>query len=436
MYHAPFHRRILPWLYVAIFLGVAPILIFYTAGYRYNSKKHQIERSGTLIVNTSPKGTRVFLDGHDTQEVSPITFQNITPGWHELRIEKSGYHTWQRTLNVRAEQVTFATDVWLWRQADPSLLYNGTIRALRTDPTGQQMAIISSEATSSVFNIWTQDSGWQSHDILPNLSPTSSAPLALQWRDDGQALVINGLDPLDTSWWVQSRNNEAASDILPSGIYHWSQQELVGSNESRSFRLDPDRHTFMRDILPTSTLSADRNVSIQSVSSSINLRLSYEGFQTHVFALPYGDWRIAGFKQAYTLLKDKQRWLALEPALKRPFLSQVYGDYPRWLPEAILPRALFIHGYELWDWTLDHQPVLLWRQSEPLVQAAWHRNGTTVFIATDRQVMALNTSPTQDRANVVLAQFDHIQDMDVFGKNLMVAGTKDGKEGLWSLPIE
>ncbi len=122
MYHPPFHRRILPWLYIAIFLGTAPLLIFYTAGYRYNPKKHQIERSGTLIIDTIPKGARVSLDGRDSQEVSPITFQNIPPGWHEDRHTKNGYFPWQSILDIRAEQVTFANNLWLWRQSIPSFL--------------------------------------------------------------------------------------------------------------------------------------------------------------------------------------------------------------------------------------------------------------------------------------------------------------------------
>jgi hypothetical protein len=107
----PIHRQILLWLYVALFVFLAPLLIFYTAGYRYNIKKGQIERSSTLIVDSFPKGATVRIDERATQETTPITFQNMAPGWHRLDLEKEGYLPWSKNLELRAERVSFANRI-------------------------------------------------------------------------------------------------------------------------------------------------------------------------------------------------------------------------------------------------------------------------------------------------------------------------------------
>ena len=78
MYRPPFHRRILPWIFTIIFFVAAPALVFYTAGYRWNPKKEKIERNGTLIIDSTPADARVYLNGRDTGETTPISFTSTT----------------------------------------------------------------------------------------------------------------------------------------------------------------------------------------------------------------------------------------------------------------------------------------------------------------------------------------------------------------------
>lgn len=434
MYHPPFHRRILPWLYIAIFLGTAPLLIFYTAGYRYNPKKHQVERSGTLIVDSSPKGAHVFLDGQDTQEVSPITFQNIAPGWHDVKLVKSGYHSWQNTLDLRAEQVTFANNIWLWRESSSTLVHTGSIRALRSDPTNNRLALVLANTTSTSLALWAADTGWQSRGEMSGLSPTSS--VMIRWRNDGQAFVLNGLTSDDHTWWGTARESLPWSDQLPDGAYHWSQNELIGSNDQRTFRLDPDRNTFVRDVLATTTVSADRDMTIESTSTSPNLLLTYRAFKTHLFSLPFGNWRIGELRQSFALLHDHTHWLSVALTTAQPFITSLYGDGPRWLEGSSVPRALFLNNHEIWEWVLGTEPTLLWRQSDPLVQVAWHRSGSTVFVATQHNVFVLPLDGALTKSTITLDTFDQITSMDLLGKSLYIGGKKGDVEGLWSLSVE
>ncbi|MFH0780181.1 MAG: hypothetical protein V1928_05025, partial [Parcubacteria group bacterium] len=47
---------------IVLFLVAAPILILYTAGYRYNFKKNQVQKTGALVISTAPSGAEVTLN--------------------------------------------------------------------------------------------------------------------------------------------------------------------------------------------------------------------------------------------------------------------------------------------------------------------------------------------------------------------------------------
>ena len=152
--------------------------------------------------------------------------------------------------------------------------------------------------------------------------------------------------------------------------------------------------------------------------------------------MPPGDWRAAALRPPFTILKDKNRWLAIQPSASPAHAGEGSGDFPRWLPSSSKPRALLLSGNELLSWTLGEDPSLLWRHSEPLVQAVWHQSGSTVFIATKKQVFALELDERNGRLITPLADFENILDLAILNKTLYIAGTQDSQTGLWELPLE
>lgn len=100
------------------------------------------------------------------------------------------------------------------------------------------------------------------------------------------------------------------------------------------------------------------------------------------------------------------------------------------------PTRLLVNGGEIWTWDIGSDPELVYRQSERIVNAAWHKDANDVFFATATDVFALNLDPRDGRILTKLASFDKITDMTIAGKELLIAGTKDKKTGAWSLAVE
>lgn len=165
MYSPPFHRRIVPWIFAAVFLAAAPVLVFYTAGYRWNPKKEKVERNGTLIIGTRPTGARIFLNGNDKGETTPVTIQNIRPGSYNIRVQKDGYHPWEKMMDIQAERVTFANDIPLFKISEPVFAGSATsafaeaATASALVPAPKTLHIRESPETGAFFLLDERDPG-------------------------------------------------------------------------------------------------------------------------------------------------------------------------------------------------------------------------------------------------------------------------------------
>ena len=437
-------RKILPWLFVAVFFLCAPVLLLYTSGYRYNTKKNQVERNGTIILDSTPSNARIFLDGKMMSATTPTTLQNITPGWHHLRIEKADYTSWSKNLEIHAEQAVFANNIWLWKKiSSPApLVVGGPLTRLKADPLDRHLGFLMETSTSTQIGFWIPDLLSSSALIaVPPLSrATSSLAIlsSLRWNDDGRYLIVGGTTLNEPAWWSGVEASSRHVQTLPSGLYRWSGKELVGSDLQAHYRLTPQTGAFSRTtIRDPLLLDEEGSYSLNRSTTTHSLVLTDRLLWNRFFSLPSGNWRFMERQRAFLLLHDQDRWLAINPQWYRePYAGRLTGDEPRWLPDAKIPTALFLNQNELWLWALGDEPTLLWRQSDPLIQAAWHRGGETVFVATSRTLFALDLDDRDGRLTTPIAAFDQIYDFTILDKVLYVAARKDDQRGLWKIEVE
>ena len=78
--------------------------------------------TATLIVNSTPQGATIILDGDQTRAVTPATME-IEPGYHELRLELTGYQDYFETFTVE-DGDTYNVDAYLVEAYDTSLQMN------------------------------------------------------------------------------------------------------------------------------------------------------------------------------------------------------------------------------------------------------------------------------------------------------------------------
>jgi hypothetical protein len=110
---------------------------------------------GSIDINSNPDGAKVYLDGVDTGQVTPIILTNIDTGSHIIKIDKYHYKVWEDTaVTVNANQTTYL---------NPPLTYATTQYITLQPGTDGKDATISSAIPASNFGnetySWVGDFG-------------------------------------------------------------------------------------------------------------------------------------------------------------------------------------------------------------------------------------------------------------------------------------
>lgn len=433
VYHAPFHRRILPWVFGIIFIVAAPTLIFYTSGYRFNPKKNTIERNGTLIVDSEPSGATIEIDGQKVAQHSPSTFQNMPPGPHTLRLSLNGYYPWQKQLEVRQEQVTFANDIRLWRYSQPQLFKTTIADKIEASDDGDMLA--AHDAVSNTIEFIQPSGATVASITLPHDLATGTAPL-LRWNQSNNAVLVNGQENNDVAILVNA-DRKSPAELLPSGRYYWNGDTLMGSNATRSYTLNSIQQSLESDLLTNDNRGSLDGLYLQYNTSTDSLLIRSGLILHQLYALPAGQWQFAAKAKPYQLLKQgESSWLAVRIRATGNDSARITGDEPRWLASAAEPTAIFLNRNELWIWELDKDPQLISRQSQPYVQAVWYKDGTSLFATDGREVYALELDDRDGRMKTPLANFDQVYDIAYADGSLFVAAKSGEQRGIWKIVLE
>lgn len=110
--------RLTIFLFLSIlFILVAPSAVFYSLGWRFDWKTKNIIQPGVFYFRVWPKNVQIYLNGN-LEEKTDFFFgstlvENLLPGNHNIEIKKEGFHSWEKTLEIKKRQVTEAKNIVL-----------------------------------------------------------------------------------------------------------------------------------------------------------------------------------------------------------------------------------------------------------------------------------------------------------------------------------
>ncbi len=153
------HRRILYLSFFLIFFLTAPIILLWAEGYRYNWRKHQLQKTGVLFLESKPNKAEIYLNGKLQKEKTTARLKNLLPDEYQIEIKKGGYQVWQKKLTVKAGETTFAQYIRLFKE-------NPTLKNILPF----KIIAISEEQDSSLTFVYEPKSG-----LLPETSETATS---------------------------------------------------------------------------------------------------------------------------------------------------------------------------------------------------------------------------------------------------------------------
>ncbi len=427
----PFHRRIMPWVFALIFLFMAPAVVFYTAGYRWNQNKGVIERNGTIMFDTLPRGADIFLNGQKLDQKTPFTMQNVAPGTYEIKYVLKGFHEWAKTLPVDPERVTFATEVNLWPDAQPELAMPGDFPSLIADPQGSYVLLAGAPKNRSTDYMLVDSATAQTKNRVT--ANSEFVPQYADWDKAGDVALLYGTaSSVSQTCYLQTK--ALTPNRMPDGIYHWDGSDLVGFADRQKITVQNDgavEHTPQ----PSGIHDVLAGFSLRYVTGTADLVLTLNKKTDQGFVLPPGQWQFRAQPDSTLLLQSGKDWMWIDLATDPLTVNRLQAD---WLWPMVVKRQtryLALNGNEVYVWDSGHEPELIYRQSDKLVSAAWYADGKDVMVATKNAVIMFNLDARNGRYKTTLATFDEIAAATVANENVFVSATKNGQTGFWRLPL-
>ena len=189
-------RLIVFFVCVACFFIVAPVLILYSTGERFDFSKMKITAIGGIYVNTNPKADEIIVDNKTIKKPgmlsNDVSFLNLLPKNHAVLIKKNGYVDYSKTLPVQEKQVTKLENVLLIKN---KLTFNelaDKLNQFSIAPNNQNIITATSDVKNINFNYYpiNNPAQVQTFSIAKANLPAKSDVSGLKWSDDSNKLLI------------------------------------------------------------------------------------------------------------------------------------------------------------------------------------------------------------------------------------------------------
>lgn len=435
-------RSAIFWSFTSFFFISAPLIVLYTAGFRYNPMNGSFVRTGSVSITSSPRNAEIFVNGEPVGKTTPFVIKRALPGTYNFTLKRAGYHPWTGTdLEVKSGGTTPIQQAFLLLNEDASELFSAPVRALAPNPNGE--LIIYTTTNADWTELWSFDSTSSTTTLLDSIATTSPS-IELAWSEDGSYASLFAPHEAILRLYARDGSSLALQQELPNTIertfWHPNESILYGSTTTQLVAIEPVTNT----VTTTSNSDAvsvliDRSVlTFFDNGSQIELRQSTDQGQKLVALLPRGKYMVEEQDGSHVIVQDtRNRIFVLDISASTPILLETRATLFDWSHER--DELVFSDGNEITVYSpRSHTFELLTRQSDPIKQIAWHPSGEIVLSSTATKLEAIYRYKQSDKRQIVqLADWTNISDfwLSDDGKHVYLFGNKTGISGVFQLPL-
>jgi hypothetical protein len=223
--------------FILAFFILAPILIFYASGYRFDLKRKKVLRTGTLMVESKDiKNAQLYINEqlHEEPFDKKIFIYNMLPGEYNIKLTKEGYHSWSKKITINSGLTTFAKDVILFQDNIPLQIIDGQIRNFKISPDWQKIIYIIQKKPFS--ELYVYDLNTKNNTLLYRISQINK--MKLSWAASSKKILFNFNDNylvFDVNNTNQAKDLKQLLDFQPQKIkWDISSDNLLYANNLNS----------------------------------------------------------------------------------------------------------------------------------------------------------------------------------------------------------
>ncbi len=379
------YRRLVYLSFIFIFLIITPVVILYTAGYRYNFQKHKIQKTGILILKSDPVGASIYLNGELREEKTQARIANLLPDDYNIKIEKENFYPWQKTLPVQSRLTTFAENITLFEKNLLAGVVEASSELFSLSPDKIKIIYLDKKETGD--EVWLFNFKNLKKNLIYRISKDSGEIADLEWSNDSLKILIT-LEP------VGSAGSKKYVMLNP------------GTDEVSVYQKLPDFYFTFKGV-PTNIVDASRLP---------DLALS------------------SGYSGAVAVLDKKTKNLQVIMPATEDVLLETKADRAVW--SADNRKLLYTADFEVWIYDFNtSKQTFISRYSQEIKQLDWvNENYIALLLGNTIKIIELDE---RDQRNVVdIIATDEIKKffINATEQKIYFSGIVGNKKGVFELP--
>lgn len=437
------------------FLIIAPMMIFYAAGYKFSLTGIRFQRTGVFIFDTKPREAKIFINDEPQQTFfkkyysqeksfikTPAKIKNILPGEYNIRFELDNYWSWQKKLTIYPGASTYAEDVYLFKKNLPILLLSGKISSSQISPDKNKLATL--DGKQMVIIDLTNDEQIISRPIQLSTSTYSWSPSSkkillnktiINMEDSNQSRTL-GIDLTD---YIKTEINNLKWDFYSDDELYYNDK-----NNIYKFSLSTKANVKLQYSSANNYLIKNNNIYfIEQLGNTNNLNISNldSGELIRKINLPGSD-NYYFINPTHSLLNlydhGHQILYLIDPEiLFYSSLQETINNvkYTCWVNGN---KLLYANDFEIWLFDLENnQKTLLTRISQTITGIIWHPSNNYIIYSTDTAINTIELDEREKRNITEIIKLDEIAFpvLNQKGDALYFYAKIGNQEGLYKLTI-
>jgi hypothetical protein len=398
-----FARRVYYLSAFLLFAVLAPLLLAWTGGYRWENIRSGFVRTGAIVVYSDPKAT-LYLN-NEAQGTTPLRLTHVAPGAYTLELRKEGFGTWTHALRVSPSIAQVIGPVFLYP-------VNFTSTALIAPPSSAAIVAVDQQ---NIFSINTVDASttiqtlWpvtalsaSTLPFVPLTTAVSSDRQSTAWQDTERTMVITTKSP--TAGWDIGRVDSLAWDSSSATI-------LYGIQLGQAKRFDYVTRQ-ITDLTPATSVVVvnDKLWFTNTIGTTTNiLRMNSFGQQEpEIITSMNGTWSFVNGLPNIAVVKNSVTGemveLNIDPITNQPQTFSFGSVDKLWWPVRS-QSPLWLNNSDLLTLDDQHQPIIIDRLSTAPSIVRWIDDGHILAIGDDQSFSIRSVSSRQGRGILLEKQF-------------------------------
>ncbi len=430
-----------PWrltmlaFFITAFFIISPLLVMYTAGYRYDFKNGIIQEIGAISVDILPKNAAVFLNDMKITGKMPLRLKNVSPGKYKIKITADGFYDWEKEITVETKQTVYIKEIKLIKKSVAEKIIDGQVGELSLSADKKYLVYQKNNEKNQEF--YLRDLVEKQDTLI--LTSDKLKKYKIQWfenanifaigaDDNSQIQIVDTTEPQQNWDLAKEEKNKIIkwhwSDAYDAEIYYSTKTQLTIIDTATKQKTTLGKNNFL------DWWTDNRQIwSIQKPSSTdqfVVIKNTF-GFKQTFITLNDPNWNFIQTNDNQILLKkinQSEMLLGYQGSqynfYGEKFLNSPYNNWwIMWTP------------WEITTYSRGEEPFLLNRSGEKLNKVVvLDENNTLGLIWADKMTVLF---PYYFVNHTLINQ--SISDAVSDGQNriLYFSGKLDNQDGLWKI---